>query len=82
MAYVVYILRSLKTSRFYCGQTQHLYHRFVEHNRGETKSLRSGIPWALVWWEYHDSRSSAVRREQYIKSRGIRRFLEDEGVDY
>ncbi len=78
MAYVVYILRSKRTGRYYCGYTERLYQRFLEHNRGETKSLRHGIPWGLVWWEYHESRSSAMRRERYIKSCGMGRFLRRE----
>ena len=80
MEYVVYILRSKRTGRYYCGQTSRLYERFLEHNRGETRSLRRGIPWELIWWEYHESRSSAMRRERYIKSRGIGRFLFEEGI--
>ncbi|NOX38508.1 MAG: GIY-YIG nuclease family protein [Calditrichaeota bacterium] len=80
MEYVVYILRSLKTGRFYCGHTHDLFSRFLRHNRGDTVSTRSGIPWVLVWWEYHATRSSAVRRERWIKGRGIGRFLKEQGV--
>ncbi|RMG68169.1 MAG: GIY-YIG nuclease family protein [Calditrichaeota bacterium] len=81
MDYVVYILRSLRTGRYYCGHTQDLFRRFLEHGRGKSRSTRSGVPWALVWWEYHRSRSEAVRREQEIKSRGIARFLQEQGME-
>ena len=79
MAYVVYILRSLRSGRYYCGHTKALYRRFLEHNSGKSLSTRSGKPWALEWWEYHPSRGEAMRREQEIKARGVVRFLEGLG---
>jgi len=75
----VYIIRSLKTHRYYVGSTQDVHNRLREHNSGECTSTRTGIPWELVWTETLDTRSSAVRRERQIKSRGIGRFLNESG---
>jgi putative endonuclease len=43
--YTVYILFSSKTQKFYIGQTQNIENRLFEHNSGETKSTKGGIPW-------------------------------------
>jgi putative endonuclease len=42
--YTVYILYSSTTQKYYVGQTQNLENRLIEHNAGETKSLRTGMP--------------------------------------
>jgi putative endonuclease len=67
--YYVYILQSLKTGRLYIGHTDDLTRRLQEHNtsRGGKYSRRNG-PWKLVYSEQHPDRSSAARREQYLKS--------------
>jgi predicted GIY-YIG superfamily endonuclease len=41
--YTVYILYSSTTQKYYVGQTQNLENRLIEHNAGETKSLRTGM---------------------------------------
>jgi predicted GIY-YIG superfamily endonuclease len=48
-----------------------------EHNTGECKSTRKGIPWRLVRVEEYLTRAEAVRKEKKIKARGIARSLED-----
>jgi putative endonuclease len=71
----VYILRSLKTHRYYTGSSQDLFNRLQEHNSGETASTRTGIPWELIWSEAYPTRAGAQHRERQIKSRGASRFL-------
>ena len=65
----VYILQSLKTKKLYIGHTDNLARRINEHNtgRGGTYTRQNG-PWKLVYNENHPDRSSAVRRELYLKS--------------
>jgi putative endonuclease len=48
-----------------------------EHNAGESKSTRSGIPWQLIHVEGFLTRAEAVSKEKKIKVRGIARYLED-----
>ncbi|HAC25531.1 MAG TPA: excinuclease ABC subunit C [Cytophagales bacterium] len=79
MGFIVYILFSERTKRYYSGQTQDLENRLNEHNRGETSSLKSGIPWTLVWSYSCASRSEAMQLEKKIKKRGAGRFLDDIG---
>ncbi|UCC99921.1 MAG: GIY-YIG nuclease family protein [Phycisphaerales bacterium] len=67
--YYVYILQSLKTGRLYIGHTDDLARRLGEHNtsRGGKYTRRTG-PWKLVYYEQHPARSSAAKRERYLKS--------------
>jgi len=65
----VYVLDNL-VGKFYVGQTANLDARVKDHNRTDCFDghyTRKNGPWKLVWAEAHESRSSAVRREQQIK---------------
>jgi putative endonuclease len=75
--YCVYILRSTVTHRYYTGSTDDLHNRFNDHNTGQVKSTKNGIPWKVVHTEFHKTRAEAMRKEKYIKSRGAKRYLED-----
>ncbi len=79
--YLVYILRSVTTRRFYAGSTQDIPNRLREHNTGESKSTRAGIPWELVHREEYATRSLAMAQEKRIKARGIARYLADIGIE-
>ena len=67
--YHVYILQSIKTGKLYIGHTDNLTRRIEEHNtsRGGKYTRRNG-PWKLVYSEKHLGRSSAVKRERFLKS--------------
>ncbi|MEZ5045664.1 MAG: GIY-YIG nuclease family protein [Chitinophagaceae bacterium] len=73
--FIVYILFSESTQKYYTGQTQNLDNRLSEHNSGETKSIKYGIPWKLVWYQKEETRANAVRLEKKIKMYGAKRFL-------
>jgi len=75
--YAVYILRSRTTLRYYCGHTEDLENRIREHNSGESKSTRHGIPWECIFVEEFELRGDATRKEKIIKLRGMGRFLSD-----
>jgi len=67
--YYVYILQSLKTKKLYIGHTDDLAQRLDEHNTGRGgKYTRQNGPWKLLYNESHPDRSSAVKRERYLKS--------------
>jgi putative endonuclease len=80
MRYTVYILYSKSCDKFYTGHTQDLNNRLGEHNSGETKSIRSCIPWSLVWEVEMQTLSEGMNLEKKIKARGAYRFLTDLGV--
>ena len=55
MPYHIYILYSLKLSRFYVGHTINVDVRLREHNSGESQYTSQGIPWTLLWTTSKDS---------------------------
>ena len=75
--FVTYIIYSDSCRKFYTGHTQDLTNRLAEHNSAETKSIRSCIPWRVVWQREYPSRSEAMKMETAIKKRGASRFLND-----
>ena len=75
--YYAYILKSLKHGRYYTGHTDDLDERLKQHNNGETRSTKSGIPWERVFERECASRAEAMQLEKKIKKRGAKRFLDD-----
>jgi putative endonuclease len=67
MSYFTYIIKSQKTSRYYIGPTGNLKDRLKRHNSGYVHSTKNGVPYKLVYWESHQNRQKAYRREQQIK---------------
>jgi len=74
--YFVYIIKSLKTERYYIGSTNNLERRIYEHNIGKMRSTKAYIPYTLVYKEAFSDRMDAVRKERYIKSQKSRSFIE------
>ncbi len=74
--YYVYILKNLKDSTYYIGSTQNLQERLERHNQGRTKYTKAKRPWELVYSEEYSNRSSAVKREQEIKSYKRKAYIE------
>ena len=81
MNFHVYILWSASIEKFYVGSTANLDERFSQHNRGQSKFTLKGKPWKLIWSRASLDRTEAIRFENKIKKRGIRRFLEDINFD-
>jgi putative endonuclease len=77
--YFVYILQSLKDGRFYVGQTDRIIARFRQHQAGEVRSTKAYGPWWMPYYEIHETRTDAIRRERQIKkrksSKSIRRII-------
>ena len=67
--YYVYILQSLKTGKLYIGHTDNLTRRLEEHNTGRGgKYTQQNKPWKLLYSEPHPDRSTAMKREYFLKS--------------
>jgi len=65
--YFVYILKSLKDSGYYIGQTKDLSDRIKKHNNGQARSTKPRVPFALIKREIFKTRGEARRRENYLK---------------
>jgi len=74
--YYTYILYSKKTNRFYVGHTNDLDRRMKYHNSGYNTSTKSGVPWEIVYVEEYKSKQEAFHREQEIKKKKSRKYIE------
>jgi putative endonuclease len=68
VAFFVYILASKPNGTLYIGMTDHLVKRVWQHRNGVLAGFtqRYGVK-MLVWFERHESRESAFRRERQLK---------------
>jgi len=76
MPYYVYILQSLKDGSYYVGSTQDLEERLERHNQGRSKYTKFKRPWELAYSEEYSDRSAAVNRENQIKNRKSKCYIE------
>ncbi|MFH1822102.1 MAG: GIY-YIG nuclease family protein [Patescibacteria group bacterium] len=75
MFYYTYIIKSQKTCKLYIGSSGDLRKRIKDHNKGTTKSTKSGIPWVLIYYEAHRSKSLAIKAERHYKTGQGRRQI-------
>ena len=79
--YIVYILHSESTFKYYTGQTDNLENRLKRHNSGLSLSTKHGKPWGLIYNIGFSTRSEAMDLEQKIKKRGAKRYLLDNNLN-
>jgi putative endonuclease len=79
--YFVYIVKSTSTQKRYIGHTNDLNRRLQEHNNPEHNqakfTTKQAGPWEFIHHETFNSRSEAMIREQWLKSRSGRRWIDD-----
>ncbi|MFP4469122.1 MAG: GIY-YIG nuclease family protein [Bacteroidales bacterium] len=76
MGKTLYILQSQKNGRYYVGSTDNFQRRFTEHNGGQTKSTRNGIPWIAVFnFEFQNS-THGLKAERRIKSLKSKKIIQ------
>lgn len=75
--YYVYILKSLKSSRWYTGCTNDLRKRFMQHQKNESTYTRYKGPYMLIYYEACRDRVDAFSREKYLKSGMGKRYLKN-----
>ena len=64
----IYILYSSKRELFYVGKTSNLEKRLLQHNNGESKFTKSGIPWHLIWFRSFSDVEEAENLEKKLKN--------------
>ena len=76
--YCLYILKSVRSGRFYVGSTLDLDKRLKQHN-GELPGLgRSTVadrPWKVAFRAEYLSRSQAMAAERYVKKMKSNRWI-------
>ena len=82
-AFGVYILQSLKNSRYYIGSTDDMNRRLTQHNKGYVKSTENMRPWKLKAFvkkeTLQEARKAELRLKRY-KSRVILEKVISDGV--
>jgi len=76
MKYFVYILKSIKDSSFYIGYTKNLDRRLSEHNEGRSRYTARKAPWKLYYFEEHENKRDAIKRELFLKRQRNITFFE------
>ena len=76
MDFYCYILYSQPLDRYYIGQTNDLENRINQHNSGSNRFTSKGIPWIIVRKEKFNSRLEAIQRENEIKRKKSRKYIE------
>jgi putative endonuclease len=76
MAYYVYILESERDGTYYIGHTNNLEERLERHNEGRSSYTKAKTPWRLIYQEGYISRGEASKREQEIKEKKNRAYIE------
>ncbi|RPI71372.1 MAG: GIY-YIG nuclease family protein [Ignavibacteriales bacterium] len=80
MGYIVYILKSEITNRYYIGQTFNIEKRITLHNSPRARWTKRFQPWVLKYFEEYQTRSEVIKRERYLKSlKNIEFFLNSVG---
>ncbi len=74
--FYVYIIQSRKDLSYYIGQCDDLDRRMSKHADGMSKYTASKRPLRLVYFERHDSRTEALKREKQIKAMKSRKYIE------
>ena len=76
MEFVVYILYSSKYKIHYTGYTSDLINRFYSHNILATKGFTVKFrPWKVIYVEFYNTKSEAIKREKFLKSGRGREFV-------
>lgn len=69
MAFFTYIVASQRNGTLYTGSTDDLIARVCQHRdklRPNSFTARHGVA-RLVWYEWHETREAAFKRERQIK---------------
>ena len=78
--FITYVIYSDQIKKHYVGHTIDFDNRLKEHNSGEGKFTKRGVPWKLIWMFESSTHSEAILLENKIKKRGIERFLADNNI--
>ncbi len=76
----VYVLHSASRGVCYKGSCGDVERRLADHNAGRVRSTKSGRPWVLRHCEAFGSKTEALQRERFLKTRSGYRWLKARGL--
>ena len=74
--YYTYIIYSRSVDKFYVGQSANVELRLEFHNSGESRYTSKANDWELVHVEEYLTRTEAIKRENEIKRKKSRKYIE------
>ncbi|MEX0905534.1 MAG: GIY-YIG nuclease family protein [Balneolaceae bacterium] len=72
----LYILFSERIDQYYSGQTKDINDRLPRHNAGKSSATRKGVPWQLKKVVQFESKTEAIKAENWLKRMKSRRVME------
>jgi putative endonuclease len=75
MSYFVYIIQSELDGTYYIGASQDPYGRLEKHNRPHKGFTGRKQPWKLVYTEQFETKTEALKRENFLKKQKSREFF-------
>ena len=78
--WLAYILKSRQDGTYYKGSCEHIERRLAQHNRGAVRSTKAKRPWELHYTEEFETKTEALKRERFFKSRSGYRWLKQNGI--
>jgi len=66
--YYTYIIKSLKSGRYYYGISADIDKRLYYHNSGKSQYTKAYKPWVLYYFESFPTKAEARKRELFFKS--------------
>lgn len=76
MQYFVYIIYSKYRDKYYIGQSEDPSKRLEDNNTGRSKYTSVAKDWRVVYSEQFDTRQEAIQRENQIKKKKSRKYVE------
>ena len=76
MSYFTYIIYSNSLDKFYVGQTADINTRIEDHNNSRSTYTKKTNDWELKHSEYFDNRTATIHRENEIKKKKSRKYIE------
>jgi len=77
MTCAVYALAILEKEYIYVGLSLDVDRRVEEHQRGKEKTMRAYRPFEVLIVEYLPDRTTARKREKFLKSGAGKEFLKE-----
>jgi len=80
MEWTVYIIKSPEKGLYYKGCSADFRKRLAEHNAGRVASTKHARPWLEHYTEKFETKTDALKRERYFKTRSGYRWLKQHGI--
>ena len=71
---------SIPLKKYYVGVFNNVADCLQRHNGGQSLSTKAGVPWNLIYSIECINKAAAMKLEKKIKSRGIKRYMEDNNI--